>query len=191
MQSENTKSQLISTTKDLLLTAKNPEKITARQIASQANVNLAMINYCFGSKDELLKLAIDEIIAFEFKQFTIKGDGYLSPKEKLKMLLYHVSEVTIRYENITRLSVPYVLLNAPIEIPYGILPYIKEHFGNQKEEHVCKVLAYEIVSFMQIVFYRAKDFYKYSGINLQEPRELQRFIDNQLDLILGGETIEK
>lgn len=191
MQSENTKSQLISATKDLLLAAKKPEKITARQIASQANVNLAMINYCFGSKDELLKLAIDEIIAFEFKQFTIKEEDSLSPKEKLKLLLYHVSEVTIRYESITRLSVPYVLLNASIEIPYGILPYIKEHFGNPKEEQACKVLAYEIVSFMQIVFYRTKDFYKYSGINLQEPGELQKFIDHQLDLILGGETIEK
>lgn len=191
MQSENTKSLLISTTKELLLTAKNPQKITARQIASQADVNLAMINYCFGSKDELLKLAIDEIIAFEFNQFSIVNKNNLNPKEKLKMLLYHVSEVTIQYESITRLSVPYVLLNAPIEIPYGILPYIKEHFGNQKEEQLCKMLAYEIISFMQVVFYRANDFYKYSGINLREPKELQRFIDNQLDLILGGETIEK
>ena len=107
------------------------------------------------------------------------------------MLLYHVSEVTIRYESIARLSVPYALLNAPIEIPYGILPYIREHFGNQKEEQACKVLAYEIVSFMQIVFYRVKDFYQYSGINLQEPGQLQKFIDNQIDLILGDEMIEK
>ena len=191
MQSEDTKSQLIATTKELLLTTKKPEKITARQIASQANVNLAMINYCFGSKDELLKLAIDEIISFEFNQFAIADKDNLTPKEKLKLLLYHISEVTIQYGSITRLSVPYVLLNAPIEIPYGILPYIKEHFGSQKEEWDCKMLAYEIVSFMQIVFYRANDFYKYSGINLQEPKELQKFIDAQLDLILGGESIEK
>jgi len=45
---------------------------------------------------------------------------------------------------------------------------------------------------MQVVFYRAKDFHKYSGINLQESAELQRFIDSQLDLLLGGgETNEK
>lgn len=65
MQSEETKKQLIAVTKELLLTSENPGKITARQIASQANVNLAMINYCFQSKDELLKLAVDEIIATE------------------------------------------------------------------------------------------------------------------------------
>ena len=58
MQSDDTRNQLIHATKELLLTVQNPEKITARQIASKANVNLAMINYCFGSKDELLKKTI-------------------------------------------------------------------------------------------------------------------------------------
>lgn len=191
MQSDDTRNQLIQATKELLLSVQNPEKITARQIASKASVNLAMINYCFGSKDELVKKSIDEIIAFEFEQFSFDGQGEHTPKEKLKMLLYHVSEVTIRYISITRLSVPYILLNAPIEIPYGILPYIKEHFQNRKDEQFCKMIAYEIVAFMQIVFYRTKDFCKYSGINLQEQTGLQQFIDSQLDLMLGDETDEK
>ncbi len=191
MQSDDTRNQLIHATKELLLTVQNPEKITARQIASKANVNLAMINYCFGSKDELLKKSIDEIIACEFEQFSFDGKDNLTPKEKLKMLLYHVSEVTIRYNSITRLSVPYTLLNAPIEIPYGILPYIKAHFQKRKDEQFCKMIAYEIVAFMQIAFYRTKDFCLYSGINLQEQTELKQFIDSQLDLMLGDETDEK
>lgn len=186
MQSEHTKNQLIAATKELLLNEKNPEKITARQIASQANVNLAMINYCFGSKDELLKLAIDELIAFEFNEYsTIEQDG-LQPKDKLKLLLYHVSSITMQYESITRLSIPYTLLHAPITLPDSVVPYLKEHFGNQKDEAFCNMLAYELVSFMQLVFYRAKDFHQYSGINLQDTKELQAFIDQQLDLLLGG-----
>jgi len=30
-----------------------------RQLASEANVNLAMINYCFGSKKQLLREILD------------------------------------------------------------------------------------------------------------------------------------
>lgn len=191
MSSENTKEHLMAATRELLLTSPNPEKITARQIASQANVNLAMINYCFGSKDELLKLTIDEIIAGEFSQYAAQKEEYLSPKEQLKQLLYHVSEVTLRYETITRLSVPYVLLQAPIDMPYQILPYVTAHFGGRKDERVCRVIALELVSFLQLILYRAKDFGAYAGVNVHEPQELQKLIDDQLDLLLGDEDIEK
>ncbi|MDD5937645.1 MAG: TetR/AcrR family transcriptional regulator [Clostridiales bacterium] len=191
MSSENTKEQLMAATRELLLTSPYPEKITARQIASQANVNLAMINYCFGSKDELLKLTIDGIIAGAFSQYAAQEEEHLSPKEQLKRLLYHVSEVTLQYETITRLSVPYVLLQAPFDMPYQILPYITAHFGGRKTERACQVIALELVSFLQLVLYRAKDFGAYAGVNVREPRELQKLIDDQLDLLLGDEEIEK
>lgn len=187
MITKDTKNKLVETTKKLLLSDKNPQKITARQISSEANVNLAMINYCFCSKDELLKIAIDSIIASEFKQYATT-DNSQSPKENLKNLLYHICEVTIKYANIARLSVPYVLLDAPIEIPVEILPYIKEHFHDTKDEKHCKILAYEIVCFLQIVFYRAKDFQKYSGVNINNAVELKELIDNQVDTLLGGNS---
>lgn len=191
MDNSNTTNRLLLATKELLLSVNNPDKITARQIANHANVNLAMINYCFGSKDKLLKLAIDDIIALEFSQFVIEENASLKAKEKLKLLLYHVSKITIQYESISRISIPYALLNAPIDLPDKILPYIKEHFKGQKEENHCKMLAYDIVSFMQLVFYRANEFYNYCGINLKNTEELQLFIDSQLDLKLGGTTNEK
>jgi Transcriptional regulator len=181
-----TKDQLIAATRQLLLSAEAPEKITARQISQAANVNLAMINYCFGSKDELLKTVIDGIIASEFTPFAA-ADHSQNPKEELKNLLYHMSEVTIKYEPITRLSVPYVLLNAPIEIPVDVLPYIREHFKGTRDEKFCKVIAYELVCFLQIIFYRAGDFHKYAGVDVYREAELRELIDSQLDLLLGGD----
>lgn len=186
MLSDDTKNRLISVTKELLLTETNPEKITARQIAAKAEVNQAMINYCFASKDELLKLAIDEIISSEFKAFSADETDGDTPKEALKKLLFHISEVTLRYEKLTRLSVPYVLFTAPIEIPEGIMPYLREHFQGKKDESYLRIVAYEVVSFLQIVFYRTDDFRKYSGIDLRKTEELRAFINMHIDLLLGG-----
>lgn len=187
MQSEETKKQLIETTKQLLLSVPNPEKITARQIANAANCNLAMINYCFKSKDELVKCAVEEIIASQFQQFAFEVEEQLSPKEKMKQLLYHVSAVTLHYREIAKLSVPYILLQAPIEIPKEILPYIREHFKGKKEDGACRIIAYQIVSMMQLALYRMEDFSQFFQIDLQEEAGLRAFIDNQIDLLLGDE----
>ena len=44
---------------------------------------------------------------------------------------------------------------------------------------------------MQLILYRAKDFGAYTGVNVHEPRELQKLIDDQLDSLLGDEELEK
>lgn len=187
MDNNDTKNKLLSATKELLLSEQNPEKITARKIATTANVNLAMINYCFSSKDELLKIAVEEIINAEFKKISAQDLSKYTPKKALKELLYHISQVTLQYERLTRLSIPYVLLNAPIEIPNSLLPYIREIVKGKKDDRFCKMVSYQLVSILQIVFYRGSDFYKYSGINIHEEKDLHMFIDEQIDLLLGGE----
>jgi len=47
MQSDNAKDLLIQATMKLLSESKNPNKVTARQIANEADANLSMINYYF------------------------------------------------------------------------------------------------------------------------------------------------
>ncbi|HSM38104.1 MAG TPA: TetR/AcrR family transcriptional regulator [Candidatus Limnocylindrales bacterium] len=42
------------------------ERVTTRQIAARANVNQALINYHFGSKEELLKAALEVALREEF-----------------------------------------------------------------------------------------------------------------------------
>ena len=187
MNNNETKNKILDATKELLLNEPNPEKITARKISTKADVNLAMINYCFHSKDQLLKTAVNEIINGEFENFSAENLCELTPLQKLKKVLCHISEVTLKYEKLTRLSIPYDLLNGPIEIPYSIMPYIKEITKGKKDEQFCKVIAFQLVSTLQLVFYRADDFYKYSGINIHNKNEMNKFIDSQVNLLLGGE----
>jgi len=185
MANEETRARIIDATKELLLTMKNPEKITARQIAAKAEVNLAMINYYFQSKEKLLKAATDEIVADEFAKMAFDRPE-ASAKEQLKTLLYDISKVTLQFEKITRLSVPHLIFEAPIELPLMILPYIKEFFGEEENESQCKVLSFELVNMLQIILYRRKDFSVYSGISLQTSDEIRCFINKQVDLLLGG-----
>jgi len=54
IKNENTSEQLILATIKLLSTREEVSQITARDIVAEAKTNLAMINYCFKSKEALL-----------------------------------------------------------------------------------------------------------------------------------------
>lgn len=191
MANQETTRILIDTTKQLLTDGTPLETITARKISSVAGTNLAMINYNFKSKDELLKIAVDEIIIEEFNQYSNVETPSRTAKEQLRELLIHVCDVMIKYRDLTKLSIPYLMLHDEISLPLDILPYIKMHFGTKKSETDCRVIAFQMIYTMQLIFYRAEDFRKYSGIDITKKQQLQDFLNAQLDLFLGGSDDEK
>lgn len=184
MVNQDTRGKLIETAKRLLTEGTPPEALTARQISAAAGTNLAMINYCFKGKDELLKIAVDQIVAEEFRQHSRMDTANITPREQLREMLLHVSNAMIKYRAITRLSIPYLMLNDEITLPLDILPFIKLHFGAKKDETACRVIAFHIVYTMQLIFYRAEDFRKYAGIDMTNQLQLEDFLDAQLDLFL-------
>jgi len=109
------------------------------------------------------------------------------PKEQLKEMLYNLCDITISFMQFTKISIPYILLQAEISLPLDVLPLIKEHFLNKKSETECRVIAYQMVSFMQLIFLRSEDFFKYSGIDILKIEQRKKLIDMQLNIFLGDE----
>lgn len=188
MKNDDTKEQLISATIKLLSTSEDVTKITARQIVSEAKTNLAMINYCFNSKETLMNIAIGRIITNSANNLKTINNNNLTPKEHLRKMLYNLCELTVSYSNFTQISIPYILLQDEISQPLDVLPIIKEHFGNKKNDTECRIIAYQMISFMQLVFLRSEDFFKYSGIDIFNVEQRNNFIDMQLNLFLGDEN---
>lgn len=68
MSSQEIKRKLIENTKKLL---KEKSSITIKDIADASYVNIASVNYHFGSKENLMKIVVEEIIS-ELKDYVIK-----------------------------------------------------------------------------------------------------------------------
>ncbi len=78
------------------------EGITLRKIASEADVNVSLINYHFGSKDKLMNKII-QMIANSFKEsFAILDDDSIEPRERLKRFLIQYIHVYHQYPFILR-----------------------------------------------------------------------------------------
>lgn len=187
MGQEENKRKLVLAAKELLKTSDLPEKITSRAIAQQAGINAAMINYYFQSKDNLLTQAVGEIIEVAAEQFKLP-DQSKKPKERLRESLWNICEVVVRFRKFSKIFVPQILMNAKIEAPFYLLPDIREHFHGKASEMECRVIAYELVSFLQLAFYRTDDFYKYSGISLMDSEDRKKLFDMQLDYFLPEES---
>jgi len=185
MPNDNVKDQLIQATMKLLNESKNPSKITARQIASGAGANLAMINYYFSSKDELVNIAVNKLMADRANELKEIRDSDIPAIQKLKEFLITMSDITTDYSELTKPTIPYLLLESEIELPYYILPMIKECCGDKRSETECRMIAYQLISFSQLVFYRSSDFLKYTGIDINNKKQRDRMFQTILDIFIN------
>ena len=64
-------------------------------------------------------------------------------------------------------------------------PYVKKHYEGKKTDKECKLIAYELSSMMQLIVYRKDDIKESFGIDLDNEKELKKYIDMRVDLLLG------
>jgi AcrR family transcriptional regulator len=186
MQADNVKDHLITATMKLLAESKNPGKITARQIAAEADANLAMINYYFNSKDALVNIAVNKLMADRANELKEIRDSDIPAKQRLEEFLITMSDITIDYSELSKPTMPFLLLEGEIELPYYILPMIKECYGDRKSETDCRIIAYQLISFSQLTFYRSDEFAKYTGIDINEKKQRDKLLKTILATFLGN-----
>jgi AcrR family transcriptional regulator len=183
MSNDNVREQLIKVTIRLLTESRSPGKITARQIAAEAKVNLALINYYFHSKNELLNIAVSIILENKAEKLMEIYSMDIPAKQKLIKFLTTIVEIIMEYTDILKPHISYILLEGDMSTSLQILPIIKEHYTD-KSEAECRIIAYQLISFLQLIFYRSTEFFKYSGIDIMNREErdklLQLIIDNTI-----------
>jgi AcrR family transcriptional regulator len=78
------------------------EAVKIRKIASLAKVNVALIHYHFGSKENLINEALKILVNNLRTTFTLLEDTTLSPREKLKVFLINYVGQAINYRDVLK-----------------------------------------------------------------------------------------
>lgn len=112
----STKQMILKATLDLI-EKEGFKEVTIRKIAKLANVNVALINYHFGSKEQLLNEVIQIFVNSLKDSFTVFDDLSLSPKEQIKAFLLQYLQAFRRYPFIGRRLIQEdpVLFNSQME----------------------------------------------------------------------------
>lgn len=181
-----TQQLIIDTAKALLEETDDIEKITVRQIAERANVGIGLINYYFKSKDNLLSIAIGDTMAKIILDFS-KSDNYtdLSPVEKLKVMLKELYTLTDKKEKLMRFVVSSDIMNGNMQTPLHLIPLLKQILGDKKDDMELRILALQILYPIQVTGLNRDAFYMYSGIDVSDKEQRNRFIDNLINNLKG------
>lgn len=189
------KEEKLQITKDKLLLAaarlmegmEDPMKVTSREIAKEAGVQPAMINYCFGSREDLIYGAFQKL----FEEYTKKADVEgiikegLPPKDLLKKLHFVVADCLVKNFKFTQATTGYVLFKRDLGKESFSFPYVMKHYEGRKSVEECKLIAYELSTMMQLIIFRKEDIRRDFGIDLNKEEELRKYIDMRVDLLLG------
>mgnify|MGYP002623966150 CR=1 FL=1 len=91
-----TKQNILQATLDLIKT-EGADQVTLRKITAAANVNLALVNYHFGSKDNLINEALKMLLTTFQENFSVLDDTSLPPKDRLKAFLLQYVDSVLQY----------------------------------------------------------------------------------------------
>lgn len=183
-KSDKTKNQLIQAVIELLRECYDISELTSRKITEKAKINLSTINYHFGSKDELVNIAVNKLIEEVSHSYFKGNNAEENPRNKLKSFLISICDMVVDYRKYTKDTIPYILLQGKFNEAIQILPLVKACFEEGKSDEECKIISYQLISFLQLVFYRSDEFKLFSGVNIMNKEERDRFINMQTDLLI-------
>lgn len=182
-----TREKLLAAAEKLMEQYDDPFKVTSRQIASEAGMQAAMINYCFDSRENLIYQVFQNKYENTLKDADVIGivtDNNLTPKDKLKKLHFIVARFLVNDFKFTKAITSFVLFNRDLSKDAFSLKYVMEHYNGSKTKEECKLIAYELSTMMQLIIYRCEDIEKDMGINLHNEEVLRHYIDMRVDLLL-------
>jgi AcrR family transcriptional regulator len=182
---EETKNKIMDITVNLLETEQNPNDITVRRIAQEAGIGVGLINYYYGSRDNLMKEAVS-VKMESIAEIMGNLDKELSnPMEYLKTMLVIMSDTAMKNSKLNKLSAEYDLIKGDFRICLYLLPILRKIYPDGKSETDLRLIAFQIIVAMQSIYLRQEAFHMLTGIDIGIKRERDALIGSIVDNLIG------
>lgn len=168
-----------------------PERITARAIAQRSGVALGLINYHFGSKDNLLAECCNKIInelLSSMKPGLIKSeDDGLTDRERIILYAKQTFEYLFANRAIVKMSIlsdfrSYGEDTNSALTQKGFQMAIKGDIPGKSK----RLIAFSLASSMQTAFLAADESKKITGYDLNTKKGRGSFIEDTVNMLMGG-----
>ena len=113
-----TREKMIDSTLDIIK-EEGFQKVTVRKIAQRAGVNIASVNYHFGSKDAVINEALLQVTKNLMTCFEILKDKDLDAQTRLRKFLQDYTDVIENSPDIIRCFISQLINHIDINVAYG------------------------------------------------------------------------
>lgn len=186
-----TKNKIIDATLDIIAN-EGVQNVTIRKIAAIAAVNVAAVNYHFGSKDMVITDALKTITFRLMEAFDCLKDQDINPALRIQLFINQYSQVVSEYPDIINYFITRSI-NHEI-IPGGYQDYLKEEGIElirrtlreikSDEEADLSIRAVQILSVLSFPILLGNHIKEAIGLDLLEPEVRQSYNDLLLRNIL-------
>ena len=185
MNDQDARNRMIKAAIEILDEVTDVDKVTVRQIAERANVGVGLINYHFKTKNNLMSIAVGDVMAKMATSFITPGNySELEPVPKLKTMLKELYNFAEKHEKLVQFILTQGILNGDMQTPLFLVPVLREIFGNRKDEVHLRIIALQILLPIQVNSINPMKFHFYSGIDLHNEEQRNSFIDTLVDNIV-------
>lgn len=189
-ESNVSKERIMDTMVKLMMERKDINKITTRQIAELANVNSALINYYYQSKENLVFKAVEICMDNIAKELFVNDKQNENPIDKLKNMIKKFSSFAFNNYYLSEIAIANEIRHGSITTNSMFLPLLKEIFKKNKTEMELKMIALQIITPMQVLFLNANEYKVYLAKDLYNEQIRNELLDQMIDNILS-EKIER
>lgn len=186
-KNENVKDRIIAVTIELIEKYNGDIKsITARMIAEKAEIGLGLINYHFGSKDNLITECVQRIIGEVVVGFHMEQD-FSSDKERLTAWATYVFNFLFEHSAISRISILGDFQNYSQD---SNSVYTQYGFAKSLNSDICEkdkpMLVFILTAAMQVAFLGGAIVNQILGYDFTKKKDRMKYIEKLVDILFEG-----
>lgn len=184
----NVKDRIIEVTTELIVKHNGDTKgITARVIAEKAGVGLGLINYHFGSKENLITTCVQRIISNVVARGVNVDKENGTSKERLIMSSTYVFNFLFENAAVSRISIlgdfeNYSANSNSVYTQRGFMTSMKNNISQEDKA----LLSFILTAAMQIAFLGSDAVKEILGYNLEVPKERAAYIEKVVNILFDG-----
>jgi len=189
----NQKDRIIEVTTELITENEgNVSLVTARKIADRADVGLGLINYHFGSKEQLITECVQRIITYQIKLFTPDNIKYSSnpfkaDKDRLSYWALQVFEFLYANRSISSIS---ILGDMQNNLTQSNSVITQIGFENALQSDIPaarkKMIVFTLTSTMQGAFLQDNVIKDRLGYDLSQKEDREKYIYSLVEMLFEG-----
>lgn len=169
-------------------------KVTIRKIAAAANVNIAAVNYYFGSKDCAVNEALKKTAVKIEHSFIYLKDENSAPRQRLENFMNSYINASLAYHDIIRSFIGNTIINYPAKDEYTLffkneaLILLKNNLKlllPQKDKETLDFIAFQLMSSIIFPVIIKGLPCKVMDINFYDEEIRKSYVSTFLDSILG------
>ena len=186
-QDKEIKDKIMRATIELIKIHGDTSKITVRDIAAYAGVGIALINYHFQTKDNLINLCTLELIRYSVEQLAAMNQNTaMPPIDQLKSLGRGITAFMVMNPGVSRISITKDFISGEaadnsVQVVKMFFPIARRIFGNEESDQELHLLLHMLVSSIEAAFLRKKVLKEAFGIDIENTEQRDRLVDFCID----------